>query len=504
MRQEATKAGIVEMDSEIKYPDKYPYNPSEHYPEYPFEINSNELDKSNRVYELVRNLFYTMGMDAANYGTKKWNPFGSIIKKGDKVVIKPNWVLDVSEHDINALIANMSIIRAIVDYSWIACGSQGKIDILESPIEVTDWQNLMYVTKADSTVEYLKSKAVNIDLQDIRTDWLTNKDVINLFGWRFKVFYRKKLPGTKKGFIHVDLKRDSLLTEVIDKANQFRSIHLMTDNKVNYMHNKDKNAYVIPREILESNVFINVPKLKTHRKAGITLAMKNLVGMIDHKDWHPVYTKGTPEQGGDEGPTKRSLFARFGDWASLIYFTKKINFGFSFRPPGVERYWRKKTEMDLHKQQNVRQGNWYMGNTIWRVIYDLNMILMHADKDGNMQEKNQRKFFCVVDGIISGEKFGPLNSVPKKTGVLIGSSDPIVTEFVGARVMGFDEKKLKTLINVNKQPDKYKFGISNTSDFNKIIIESNKEKWKKIISDPKKVSFHFIPAPGWEEHVEMN
>jgi uncharacterized protein (DUF362 family) len=32
---------------------------------------------------------------------------------------------------------------------------------------------------------------------------------------------------------------------------------------------------------LQADVFINLPKPKTHKRAGITGAMKNLVGIID-------------------------------------------------------------------------------------------------------------------------------------------------------------------------------------------------------------------------------
>ena len=60
------------------------------------------------------------------------------------------------------------------------------------------------------------------------------------------------------------------------------------------------SAYLLPASILKADVFINLPKLKTHRKAGITGAMKNLVGINGSKDWLPHHTAGPREDGGDE------------------------------------------------------------------------------------------------------------------------------------------------------------------------------------------------------------
>jgi len=42
-----------------------------------------------------------------------------------------------------------------------------------------------------------------------------------------------------------------------------------------------KNEYLISNTILEADVIINLPKPKTHRRAGIIGAMNNLVEIID-------------------------------------------------------------------------------------------------------------------------------------------------------------------------------------------------------------------------------
>lgn len=489
----AQMVGICELKGPVGYPKNPPFNPPEQYPELPFV---NEIDPTNNIYPLVREFFYTMGWDSSNFGKKEWNPLGNIIKKGAKVVIKPNWVVDVSQYDMNALITHMSLIRAIIDYAWKASGDEGSIEILESPIQKTDWGNLMNLTGAQKTVEYLKLKGVDVELQDIRTECFVEKDILNVHGWRLKVFYRKKLPGTKKGYVKVDLGGSSALQEISQKHEKFRGIQQWTSRETKKAHNDKNHVYSVPKEVLDCDVFINIPKLKTHRKAGVTLALKNLVGMVNNKDWLPHYVKGTPDQGGDEAPTKIQTYVKLIDKFSIIQFFKK--FGFSLRPPNVEKLWRKKIEDDLYQLKNVRQANWYGGDTVWRMVYDLNIILFHANEFGQLKKDQQRNYLAVLDGIIGGERFGPLDSKPKKTGIIIGGTNPVLVDYVGARTMGFDEHKIKSLFNA-KRFKQFNFA---KYDFADVAIRSNNEKWRLITTHPEKAAFNFVPAPGWEGFIE--
>ncbi|MBN2095568.1 MAG: DUF362 domain-containing protein [Candidatus Aenigmarchaeota archaeon] len=484
--------GVAQMKGQASYPKKSPFDPPKKYPELTARFSP---DKSNKAYPLVRELFREMGLDRENYGKKSWNPLGEVISPGGKVVIKPNWVLDKSEHSLDALITHTSVIRAVIDYAWIACGPSGRIDLIESPIQSTDWENLMKVTQAREMVSALKERGVNIHLQDIRTETFVEKEVLNILGWKFKIFYRKKLSGTEKGYTQVNLESESSFHEVRSKAHLFRGIQQWTNKEATLAHDEKNHIYSIPNELLEADVFINLPKLKTHRKAGVTLALKNLVGTVNNKDWLPHYIQGTPQKGGDEAPSVRPLHIKLIDALSIVPLSK--TFGFSIRPPGIEKIWRKKIESDLHGLKNVRQANWYGGDTVWRMVYDLNKILIHADKNGSLKPAPQRKYFALVDGIVAGEGFGPLNSLPKKTGVILGGFDPLLVDFVGTRVMGFDEEKIKTLSNAGKQ-GKYAFG---ESDFSAVELKSKSKRWKGLLESPKN-AFHFKPAPGWKGHIE--
>ena len=121
------------------YPSgKYYYNPSNKYPEYPFgdEIAGEE----NPVYDMVRNTLYSMGYDRDNFGKKEWNPLGDIIKKNQKILVKPNWVMHINkaiddENDLRALVTHPSVVRAIVDYVYIALTNSGEIYVADAPMQ---------------------------------------------------------------------------------------------------------------------------------------------------------------------------------------------------------------------------------------------------------------------------------------------------------------------------------------------------------------------------------
>ena len=64
-------------------------------------------------------------------------------------------------------------------------------------------------------------------------------------------------------------------------------------------HNLSVHEYIITDYILKGDVVINVPKFKTHQKGGITVAMKNMVGINASKDCLH-HTLGARNEDGDE------------------------------------------------------------------------------------------------------------------------------------------------------------------------------------------------------------
>src|SRR6185312_4030456 len=103
-----------------------PYHPDSAFPEMRFSARSSE---KNEPYALLRDLFRQLGYDAEKFGTPDWNPLGCLIKPEQCVVLKPNFVLsaNASGQSLFAVITHPSILRAIVDYVFIALRGRGRI-----------------------------------------------------------------------------------------------------------------------------------------------------------------------------------------------------------------------------------------------------------------------------------------------------------------------------------------------------------------------------------------
>jgi hypothetical protein len=195
-------------------------------------------------------------------------------------------------------------------------------------------------------------------------------------------------------------------------------------------HRDGRHPYSLSNTILGADLLLNVPKLKTHKKSGVTLALKSAIGMSNRKVWMPHFRRGwTPD--GDEFDRKPRWEERAGNRLTRFAVggghTAILNFP---RLRGGPRY---------------AEGGCHPGNdTLWRTILDLNLALLYGKPDGTLAESPQRRVLHVVDGVIGGEGDGPLRSSPRATGGLFASWDPVALEAVGAEWMGFASERLPT------------------------------------------------------------
>jgi Domain of unknown function (DUF362) len=120
----------------------------------------------------------------------------------------------------------------------------------------------------------------------------------------------------------------------------------------------------------------------------------------------------------------------------------------------------------------IRNGNWYGNDTIWRMILDLNKILLYANTDGSLrseQPQARKAYISIVDAIISGEGNGPEAPDPRHVGLLVGGVCPVAVDAVCARFMGFDWKKIPS-IRCGFSIDRYPLCEFDYSD---IVIDSS-------------------------------
>ncbi len=428
-----------------QYPALPPFDPDQKYAEYDFE----KLSAANNVYDSVRSVIRDLQLDGENSDTKDWNPLKEIIKPGDKVVIKPNLVLDAPNQD--AITTHASVIRPIVDYTWKALQGRGVIVICDAPLVEADFDEMVLKNGLKQMVEILNERGYRIVLADIRAR-KTNK--IN------DVVVTETIDLEKdNAAVVVDLKEASLLDEDFVKQNRLSYGAYRRDLMKDY-HRKGKHLYKVSKLVLDADVVISIPKLKTHKKAGITCCLKNLVGINVDKNYLPHFTSGPANLGGDEFPPialwrfpvlfifKAARLLLLGHWrrhtARLISSCAGLLNRFQFaidkespdgRADTAQRVYQLVTGTDYG-------GSWSGNETIWRMILDLNRIFLFADGKGNILPKQQRKAFYVVDGFISGVKNGPLTPHVIRPGIVAAGFNAAAVDKAMLELVGIDADKI--------------------------------------------------------------
>ena len=420
-------------------------------------------------------------LDEKHIGTKKWNPFHDFIKKGDSIVIKPNLVRDIhplGDKGVLSMITHGSVIRPVIDYILLAVGNDCTITICDVPLQDAKWKTIINKNGLKALVNHYD----NINLLDLRKEiaYVDDEGII---------IKREIVNGDPKGYASVDLKDKSELMPVINEYKRFE-ITDYDSGTVPKHHNQSKNEYCIPKTILDADVFINMPKMKTHKKAGITCAMKNMIGINGDKSWLAHHRRGSVKCGGDEYPVFNfktwfkwhfwAFMKRHSALAPAANLVKKTYQSVMLKGKTVH-------ESMVSGSADVCEGSWYGNDTIWRCIKDLNKIIFYADKNGAMHSKKQRRYFCIVDGVMCGEGEGPMHHVPKDAGVILAGFNPVALDYVAAQVMGFDYRKIPQI----------KEGFKNNRwalvDFAPDDVKTNK----------KTPALEFKPSSGWINHIEM-
>lgn len=293
------KSTIVVVEKRgASYPKMHDFRPSIKYPEYIFKNDIS--DSKNDAYELVRTAFYKAGYDTKNYGTEKWNPLGEFIDIGDNVVLKPNLVMHINKSgdSEDCLYTHPSVVAAVIDYVIIALHGKGKIIVGDAPIQNCDFDYLVRESGYDELVKYYKNQGVDICLVDFRELSSYVKR-----GIRYNV-----INGQASGKI-IDLGDESEFTGSKKKYLNNLRITNYDPHILKSHHQVGKHEYYISDYILNADVIINMPKPKTHRKAGVTISLKNMIGINVRKEFLPHHSIGSSKDGGDEYKN-RNFFKR--------------------------------------------------------------------------------------------------------------------------------------------------------------------------------------------------
>ncbi|MFQ5701222.1 MAG: DUF362 domain-containing protein [Acidobacteriota bacterium] len=471
------------------YPRQPPFDPSEQYPELPGAVRRS--DSSNTVYAGVREALHLLGLDAPSFGTRDWNPLGTAVHPGDRVVVKPNMVRHFhgSGGSLDALVTHGSVVRAVLDYVVIALRGEGRITVGDSPLQYADFAATLSASGLERVVEEVRRYAtVPIDLVDFRKERSEKRSGL--------IVSRVPNDGDPRGYRPVELNERSRFADVsVERSRKFR-VTQFDPAAMARAHNSSRHAYLFPATILEADVLVNLPKLKTHRKAGITAAMKNLVGINGSKDWLPHHTAGARTDGGDE------YLARCWRKATVGYLRDRIETTRSRAARrmihGVE-WLLKATGKVTPFPDDYWEGSWHGNDTLWRMVHDLHQVLYFADASGSLHDEPVRRYFAVVDAVIAGEGDGPMRPTPKAAALIVAGANPAAIDIVCSRLMGFDPHKIPLLANTlgNERPP-------SVPGLDAIQVVSSETRWQRPFDLARAESLKFRPPVGWEGAIELN
>jgi uncharacterized protein (DUF362 family) len=426
------RAPVIHFTGQTAYPQPPPFHPPEAYPELDFLPVERIPD--NRVYAGVRRMLRALGYDRERFGTPSWSPLSDFVGPGGTVVIKPNFVRHYSEKpggNFETVITHVSLIRPLIDYALKAVGPEGRVIVADAPQYDCEVEVMLERSRLPELLAwYRDAVGVEVPWRDLRVEFGRH-----LHGVQYE---KRRLAGDPEGYAAVNLGDASEFTVMPP-----RHLRLLRgadyDEEVTLRHHSGgRNEYLVARSILNADLVINAPKVKTHKKSGVTLSMKNLIGINGDKNWLPHYRAGFQAGGGDEFPRPDAYarVRRFG--AEIARRLLKRGIG----GPVFRRL--RAAENAAGLGARARNGNWWGNDTIWRTTIDLNKVLYHGDREG-VPGQPARRVLNVYDGIIAGEGDGPMGPDDRAIGLLAAGEDGVAVDVVLAWIMGFDWHRIPVL-----------------------------------------------------------
>lgn len=440
----------IRQNISLRYPGEAPFDPSETYCEFAAEKIFCLGQEENRVYETVRQCLIDCKLDCSHIATPQWSPFEKLLSPGMTVVIKPNLVLDAHDPSLqNTITTHASVIRPVIDYCWKAVGPTGMIIVGDAPQAEADFDKIISRNGLKDTVSILQGRGMNVKLQDFREIKVIMENGIWVGEQENSIY------GQNNGII-VNLGTESLFSQVGDLRTRYHGGGY--DSEITrHHHHGTTHEYKIAEQILLADAVISIPKLKTHKKAGLTCCLKNLVGINVDKNFLPHFTIGPQNVGGDEMPPV------YGIRLGAVVAVRAI------RDLVLDRHWRfwgkkiAKTLRILHHYKDegdgkrvnladvtankisgkpVFQGAWPGNHTIWKMILDLNRIFLYAKASGEIDKKTVRNIFYVVDGISIGERNGPMVPSTVEAGLIACGDNALYLDTTLLKMLSVDPQNI--------------------------------------------------------------
>ena len=494
MQRRTARRPVLLFTSQRAYDTPLPFHPPERYPELGFLPA--EAAPGNRIYASVRELLRALGYDTSRRDTREWSPLSDLVAPGGTVVLKPNFVRHFSEKpggSYDAVVTHPMVLRPLIDYALLAVGPTGRVVVADAPQYDCDVDVLLERTRLPALLAWYRSElGVEVAWRDLRVEYGRH-----LHGVQFE---KRALAGDPEGYEAVDLGAASEFAAMGEpRLRLLRGADYDEEVTIRH-HSGGRNEYLVAKTVLGADLVINVPKVKTHKKTGVTLSMKNLIGINGDKNWLPHYRAGFQARGGDE-------FPRPDPYSRVRRIGAEIARNLLKRGVGAPLFRRlRAVENAAGLGARARNGNWWGNDTIWRTTIDLNKIFYLGDRRGVLARSDGadgRRVLNVYDGIVAGERDGPMGPDARPIGLLAAGEDGVGVDAVLAWIMGFDWRRIPVLANAIGELA----GGVRITDFDgdpdalcvRWIDERGERELRLSEID---LDLAFEPHPGWKGRIE--
>ncbi len=385
------------------------------------------MEGENEIARAVRQTGENLG-----WADEKRGAFGKIINQGARVLIKPNLVLHYNQGTggMLPLVTHPSVIKAVV--AEVLKANPAQVAVGDAPIQSCDFEKLLRLTELDRWAEDLqKSEPRFKGIHDFR-----RTTCVIAGGVRVAEENRR----SAENYVLYNLGKDSLLEPITDDKNSFR-VTRYDPRLMAKTHSPANHQYLVAREIIEADVVVNLPKLKTHKKAGITSALKNLVGINGNKEYLPHHRIGGAANGGDCYPGNDLIKRALESVLDRQNMTVSPAAGKMLAGIGTQL----ERMMRLKGDEIGVEGSWSGNLTVALMCLDLNRVLLYGKSDATLGETIQRRVLHVVDAVVAGQGEGPLASDELPLGLILAGENASALDWVGAHLLGYDAGKIPLL-----------------------------------------------------------
>jgi len=389
-----------------------------------------------------------------------------------------------------SVITDPALIEEVCLYVCDKLRGKGRVTICDAPQTDSSFEKIMAVSGLLEIARRCQSRTgTKVEVVDLRSEeWVNEKGVI---------VSRRQLNGDPEGNIAFNLARESLFYGYRGEGRYYGADY--DSSGVRDHHRGEIQEYLICGTPVKADVLINMPKMKTHKKTGVTLNLKNLVGINADKNWLPHHTEGCPSNGGDE-------FSVISFKHQVERFGVKVCRQLALRVPILGPLFAQRaraagTPIFGGGDRTIRAGNWHGNDTCWRMVLDLNRCLLYGGSDGNLRADMRKRYYSVVDGRIGMEGMGPMQGDPVQSGIVAGGTNPAEVDAVVARVMGFDWHKIP-MIREAFNESAFPIAKGQPTD---IEVCSEVSEWNGRLSEIEdRDFFSFKPHFGWAGHIEYD